>query len=214
MQRQGILFFLIGPAGSGKSTLCKRLLDEFSDRLRYSVSATTRSPRPGESDGVSYRFMSRDEFCKLRDAGEFFEWEENHGNLYGTLKATLITGINQGNDLLYQIDIRGALNFKRAFPSNVVITFIVPPNFNELRKRLLQRGVDTKDLETRLATARTEYEGLLDSKNGPLSIDYVVMNNDIDVAYSEVRAILIAERARSHRLDDISLREICGVGNS
>lgn len=210
MRRQGILFILVGPAGSGKSTLCQRLLAEFHHRLQYAVSATTRSPRPGEVNGQSYNFMSREEFCRLRDAGEFFEWEENHGQFYGTLKSTLLDGINNGKDLLYQIDIRGALNFKRAFPLYSVLTFILPPSIEELRARLEGRGnSDPADLARRLQTARVEYQGLLKARTEQLSIDYVVVNNNIDIAYDEVRSILVSEGSRFGRIETASLEDLC-----
>jgi guanylate kinase len=90
--RKGILFIIVGPAGSGKSTVCERLVREFSETLTYSTSATTRPPRPNEKDGRSYHFMSREEFEARRENGDFFEWEENHGNLYGTLRENLIRG--------------------------------------------------------------------------------------------------------------------------
>jgi guanylate kinase len=212
IRRGGILFILMGPTGSGKTTLCDRLVQEFSADLKYSVSVTSRSPRPGEVDGTSYHFLSRESFLKRREAGEFFEWEETHGNLYGTLQSSLIDGINTGKDLLFQVDIRGALNFKRQFPKNTVTIFLVPPKFEVMRERLKARGTtDPVELERRFKTAQSEYEALLDSHTSPVDIDYVVVNSAIDVAYDRVRAIVMAERARYHRMEKDSVGAFCEV---
>ena len=160
--RKGILFVLVGPTGCGKSTFCERLVREYSESIHYSTSATTRQPRPNEVPGTSYHFMTREEFLARRDSGEFFETEETHGNLYGTLRATLEDGINAGRDLLFQIDIRGALNFKKHFPNNTVTLFIIPPSFEALKERLKGRGTDDPaELQRRFTTAREEYEALL-----------------------------------------------------
>jgi len=168
LTRKGILFVLIGPAGSGKSTFCERLIQEFPQALRYSTSATTRPPRANEVQGKSYHFMSREEFIARRERGEFFEWEETHGNLYGTLQANLIEGIESGKDLLFQIDIRGALNFKRQFPDNTVTIFLLPPTFQALQERLRGRGTTCQtDLERRFSTAREEYESLMKLHESP-----------------------------------------------
>lgn len=212
LSRQGILFVLVGPTGSGKSTFCERLIAEFPDVLSYSTSVTTRPARPNEVPGKSYHFISRDEFIARRDRGEFFEWEENHGNLYGTLRSNLENGITMGKDLLFQIDIRGALNFKRNFSENTVTLFIVPPSFEDLQKRLRGRGtVDHGELQRRFSTARSEYEALLSLHGTPVGVDYLIVNRELDSTYDEVRAIVIAERARYSRLDKASVRQFCEV---
>jgi len=213
LSRQGILFILVGPTGSGKSTFCERLIVDFPEELSYSTSVTTRPARPNEVPGKSYHFISRDEFVARREKGEFFEWEENHGNLYGTLLSNLENGITQGKDLLFQIDIRGSLNFKRHFPENTVTVFIVPPSFDDLRKRLQGRGtVDQGELQRRFSTARSEYEALLSLHGSPGGgIDYMIVNRELDLTYEEVRAIVVAERARYSRLDKDSVRQFCEV---
>ena len=212
LSRQGILFVLVGPTGSGKSTFCERLIAEFPDVLSYSTSVTTRPARANEVPGKSYHFISRDEFIARRDRGEFFEWEENHGNLYGTLRSNLENGITMGKDLLFQIDIRGALNFKRNFSENTVTLFIVPPSFEDLQKRLRGRGtVDQGELQRRFSTARSEYEALLSLHGTPVGVDYLIVNRELDSTYDEVRAIVIAERARYSRLDKDSVRQFCEV---
>jgi guanylate kinase len=210
--RKGILFILVGPAGSGKNTLCTRLITEFSGSLRYSVSVTTRAPRPQEVDGESYKFVSRAEFEVLRARGEFFEWEEIHGNLYGTLRSSLLDGVEKGQDLLLQIDVRGAVSFKRAFPGNVVAAFVLPPSSAELRERMVRRtAIDEHELRRRFDTARIEYEELLRLGGEPGLIDYLVVNSDLDVAYDYIRAIVIAERARYHRMERGSVERFCEV---
>jgi guanylate kinase len=210
--RKGILFIIIGPAGSGKSTVCDRLVTEFPDSLQYSTSATSREPRPGEVPGKSYHFMTREEFFAKRERGEFFEWEETHGNLYGTLKENLIRGIDTGKDLLFQIDIRGALNFKRQFPENAVTVFMLPPSFADMNIRLKSRGTtDPSELMRRFATARSEYQALLDVHGVPGAIDYIVVNGDLDSTYSHVRAVVMAERLRYLRVEKDSVKQFCEV---
>lgn len=212
LTRKGILFVLIGPAGSGKSTLCEGLVAEFPQVLRYSISATTRPPRANEMQGKSYHFMSREDFIARRARGDFFEWEETHGNLYGTLQSSLLEGISSGKDLLFQIDIRGALNFKKQFPENAVTIFLLPPSFDALKDRLKGRGSSTQDeLERRFLTARQEYDSLLKLHGEVKGIDYVVVNNKRDVTYDQVRSIVLAERSRYHRIDKESVQQFCEV---
>jgi guanylate kinase len=156
--------------------------------------------------------MTREEFIARREQGEFFEWEETHGNLYGTLNASLLHGIESGKDLLFQIDIRGALNFKRQFPENAVTIFTVPPSFAELKQRLAIRGtVESVELQRRFSTAQEEYKMLLQLHRDMGKIDYLVVNRDLDSTYDQVRAIVVAERARYHRMDKDSVEQFCEV---
>ena len=212
LTRKGILFILIGPTGSGKTTLCSRLIEEFPSEIKYSISVTSRTPRAQEVQGKSYQFISRAEFEARRTQGEFFEWEEIHGNLYGTLKANLVNGIDSGRDLLFQIDVRGALNFKRAFPDNTVTIFLVPPSFAVLRYRIEGRGpIDPEELKRRFKTAREEYSALLRLAGNTNSIDYLIVNHDIERAYDQVRSVVMAERARYHRMDVASVERFCEI---
>lgn len=212
LARKGILFVLMGPTGSGKSTFCDRLVHEFPEALQYSISATSRPPRANEATGRSYHFMSRDEFIVRRERGEFFEWEEIHGNLYGTLQESLIKGIESGKDLLFQIDVRGAINFKRQFPDNTVTVFIVPPSFAELQRRLQARGtVDPSELQRRFATTTNEYQALLRLHGDSSTIDYLVVNRELEFTYDQLRAVVLAERARYLRIDKESVEQFCEV---
>jgi guanylate kinase len=210
--RKGILFIIIGPAGSGKSTVCDRLLREYPDSLQYSISATTRPPRHNEVSGKSYHFMSRDEFLMRRERGDFNETEENHGNLYGTLRESLILGIESGKDLLFQIDIRGALNFKRQFPDNAICIFLLPPSFAEMDSRLKARGTSNpEELTKRFATARDEYKELLALHGGQGGVDYLIVNQELEQTYNHVRSVIVAERLRYLRMDKDSVQQFCEV---
>lgn len=208
--RRGMLFCLVGPAGGGKTSFCRKLEEAYGASVRCSVSVTSRPARPDEIKGKSYVFVTRADFERLVRDGEFFEWEENHGNYYGTLRSTVEETLRGGIDLLLTIDIRGALNFKKSFPQNTVITFIVPPSTAALRERLRGRG-EISDLEfrTRLATATREYRELLDSA-GSDQIDYLLVNDSFDVAFAGLRAILDAER---HRLVRISAADLARLGD-
>jgi guanylate kinase len=210
LTRKGILFVLVGPTGSGKTTICSRLLREFGADLHYSVSVTSREPRPQEVQGQSYHFISRAEFEARRERGEFFESEEIHGNLYGTLKANLINGIEAGKDILFQIDVKGACNFKEAFPENTVTVFIMPPSFQALKDRLFARGtVDQEEVQRRFLTTQAEYTALLGLVGKPGPIDYLVVNHELDQAYEQIRSVVVAERTRFHRVDSASVERVC-----
>lgn len=212
MKRKGILFVVIGPSGSGKSTICSKLVSEFSPSLHYSVSVTSRSPRRNEVQGKSYHFVTREEFAAKRERGEFFEWEETHGNLYGTLRSSLENGISEGQDLLFQIDIRGALTMKASFPDNAVTIFLLPPSFDALRERIVGRGtMDSQEMERRFATARKEYEVLQSLRLEQGKIDYLLVNKDLEETYARVRSIVVAERTRYIRLHGPDVAAFCSV---
>jgi guanylate kinase len=200
LTRKGILFVLIGPSGSGKSTFCARLVKEFRKELHYSISVTSRAPRANEVPGKSYHFVSREEFLAIRERGEFFEWEEN--------------GIAMGHDLLFQIDIRGALSMKRAYPDNTVAIFILPPSFDALKDRVLGRSsIEPEELRRRFATARQEYDALLELRNDPGKIDYLVLNNELEETYDNVRSIVVAERSKYLRIEPQAVSQFCEVND-
>jgi guanylate kinase len=212
IKRKGVLFVVIGPSGSGKSTLCAKLVQEFSRDLHYAVSVTSRPPRQNEVPGKSYHFVTREEFIAQRERGEFFEWEETHGNLYGTLRSSLENGIDEGRDLLFQIDIRGALTMKNSFPDNTVTIFLIPPSFDALRERIKGRGsIDSSEMVRRFSTAKGEYEALQKLREDKGKIDYLLVNRELEDTYGQVRSIVVAERARYHRLDRGAVAAFCAV---
>lgn len=212
MKRTGILLCLIGPAAGGKTTLAKALLQKFGATVSFSVSVTSRPARSGEVQGESYHFVSRAEFDERIKAGAFVEWEEVHGNLYGTLKEALTKSVVDGKDLILDIDIAGALNIKKLNPQDTVIVFIVPPSSKVLVERILKRGsVTPEELSRRLDTARIEYAKALELSKQFGKIDYFVVNDDRLLAEAQVESILEAERSRLSRLDDLALRTICRV---
>ena len=204
MNRKGILFIISAPSGAGKSSLCRELLDIFPE-LRHSVSLTTRAARPGEVDGRDYHFVSREEFLRMIAAGEFAEWAEVHGNLYGTSLKTLQKSRDEGIDLILDIDCQGAAQFKENQVDGVTI-FILPPSYNELRSRLEGRGSDSPEvIEQRLLNAVDEI-----AQAG--CYDYIVVNDVFSRAVDELKSIIVAERLRSRFIRDTLNREF-NIGN-
>lgn len=187
-----LLIILAGPSGSGKSTLARRLLAEFGD-LALSVSFTTRPPRPGEVDGRDYHFIDRARFLDMVQRGEFLEWAEVHGNLYGTGATPVETARATHRGMVFDIDYQGARQIRARVGDDVVAVFILPPSMAELERRLRQRGTDSDEvIQRRLhkATIEIEHYGMF---------DYLVVNESLDRAYDELRSILVAERARRFR---------------
>ena len=189
--REGILFVVSAPSGAGKTSLCRELIDSLID-LRQSISFTTREKRSGEQEGVDYYFIDTKTFQQKIEAGEFAEWAEVHGCLYGTSLQTLNAATDQGIDLLLDIDCRGAAQLKNSYQQGVFI-FILPPDYTELEKRLRGRGTDDEIvIQRRLENSRKEI-------SQAFWYDYLVVNDNITVARDEIVAILTAERCRSHR---------------
>lgn len=190
--RRGLLLILSSPSGAGKSTICRRLLTDFP-QLQTSVSVTTRAPRPGEEDGVHYHFLDRDHFDARVKAGDFLEWAEVHENRYGTPKAPVEAAIEAGRDVLFDIDWQGARDIARQMPTDTVRVFVLPPSMAELARRLHTRAEDAADvIERRLQRARGEIAMWGD-------YDYVIVNDALEQAYSDVVAIYRAERMRRAR---------------
>jgi guanylate kinase len=182
----GVLLVIAGPSGAGKGTIVARL-KEREPGLRWSVSWTTRAPRPGEVDGVDYHFTTRDEFERLRDADGFLEWFDVYGDLKGTPDAPVREHLAAGHDVLLEVDVKGALAVRRKFP-DALLVFVRPPSREEQRARLERRGTDTPEqIERRLAEAAAEE---LQAGN----FDAVVENDDVDRAVGEVAAILAGRR--------------------
>jgi guanylate kinase len=192
MKREGILFVISAPSGAGKTSLCKEIIDFFPE-LRHSVSYTTRSPRPGETDGIDYHFVSRETFSTMKDEGAFAEWAEVHDNFYGTAISTLESCRAAGQDVLLDIDCQGAAQLKKSWEQGVFI-FILPPSFDELRRRLRGRNTDAPEvIERRIANARGEIREAM-------WYDYLVINEEFPVALEQLKAVIIAERCRTPRL--------------
>jgi guanylate kinase len=187
-----LLLIISSPSGAGKTTLCRRLRAEFP-QLAFSVSHTTRKPRAGEEHGREYYFVEPDEFRAMVAAGAFAEWAEVHGNLYGTSLAEIARARDaQSIGILFDIDYQGARQVRARVPEAVGI-FLLPPTLEELERRLRSRASeDEATVQRRLAKAREEIEhyGLF---------DYLVVNDQLDLAYDRLRAVLLAESARRHR---------------
>lgn len=191
--RRGLAIILSSPSGAGKSTLARRLM-AWDPTLKFSVSATTRAPRPGETDGVEYYFRSRAEFEAMVAAGEMLEHAEVFGNFYGTPKAPVEAAMAQGRDTLFDIDWQGGQQIRRsALAKDVVSIFILPPSIADLEARLRMRAQDSDEvIAGRMAKSRDEISHWAE-------YDYVIVNRDAEEAEAELRTILLAERARADR---------------
>lgn len=184
----GILFIVSGPSGAGKSTIAARLRAEFPE-LQVSVSYTTRAPRGQERDGVEYHFVDTATFQQMIDAGEFVEWAEVHGNRYGTAAHTVTRELEANRNLLFDIDYQGAASLRAIFP-DAVTTMLLPPTIEELERRLRKRNTDDDAVITRrVEGARAEIQHVG-------AFDYVVVNDVLDDAADELRAIYLAAKRR------------------
>ena len=178
-----------GPSGAGKSTVMARVLAEL-DRLRFSVSHTTRPPRPGEREGVQYYFVDEERFAKLRQDNAFLEWATVHAHRYGTSRSEYERAVKDGVDLLLDLDVQGAAQVRLRFPDAVTV-FILPPSFEALERRLRGRGAgDERSTEQRLRAAAEEL---------PLykEYDYTVINDDLDRTVDNLKAVVRAARCRT-----------------
>lgn len=212
MERSGIIFCLIGPTGSGKTTHCKKLRKANENTTARSISVTSRMPREREVDGRDYHFVSREEFQKKIDDGDFFEWEEIHGNLYGTLQSSISEAIDSGLDLLITPDIRGAFTLKKKYDKHCSIVFLVPPSKEVLLERIKRRGgVSDEELKARLKTAELEFQLLAKDVDGAGAIDYFVVNDDKEATFSTLSSILSAERSSIERFNIEELRTLFDV---
>ncbi|MFH1305459.1 MAG: guanylate kinase [Candidatus Omnitrophota bacterium] len=184
--KNSLIIVVSAPSGSGKTTIVSRLL-ETTPGTRRSVSYTTRPPRKGEADGKDYIFIREEEFKKKREQGELLEWEENFGNCYGTSRQQILDAREKGEDIILNIDVRGARKVKEAFPESISV-FVMPPSPEELVARLKRRNTDQeKDVSLRLKEAEREIAAAEE-------YDYLIVNDDLEKAARELKTIIENER--------------------
>ncbi|CAH1852737.1 guanylate kinase [Convivina praedatoris] len=195
MTQRGLLIVLSGPSGVGKGTVRKAIFEEEGVDFRYSISATTRKPRPGEKDGLDYFFVSREEFENKIQNGDMLEYAEYVGNYYGTPKSFIDETLASGRDVFLEIDVQGALQVKTKMPEGVYI-FLTPPDLTNLRSRLEGRGTDSREvIEKRVAAAKEELKMMI-------NYNYAVENDVVSKAVQRIKAIITAERLRVIRVLD------------
>lgn len=197
---KGLLLVISGPSGAGKGTICRALREKMPG-IGYSISATTRPPRPGEKDGESYFFVDRESFLKLVKEGAFLEWAEVYGELYGTPREPVEKALARGQDIILEIDTQGAAQVKRCYPEGVFI-FVIPPSFTELERRIKGRGTESPAaISDRLAWVKKEMDQLD-------LYDYVVVNDRVEEAVAKIQAIIIAEKCRTKRLKNSNWHQL------
>lgn len=192
LHRRGLMLILSSPSGAGKTTISRMLLAE-DPGIQLSVSVTTRPRRPGEIEGVDYHFVDPDEFERMVEAGELYEWAQVFGHCYGTPKARIRQGLKEGRDYLFDVDWQGTQQLYQKAEADVVRVFILPPSLDELKRRLVARATDSSEvIAGRMARAQAEishWDGY----------DYVVINDDVAACFAKVKQILAAERMRRAR---------------
>jgi len=190
-KHNGLLIVLSGPSGAGKGTICHELRRKLPD-VQYSVSATTRYPRPGEVDGLDYFFRTREEFQTMIEKNELLEWAEFCENYYGTPLFAVEQALQSGTDVILEIEIQGALQIKERFPHGVFI-FVIPPSMSVLSERIHKRGTESEEvIRKRLETATRELEYVTE-------YDYVIVNDELEKAVDKLKCILVAEKCRVKR---------------
>ena len=191
--RRGLMLILSSPSGAGKTTLTRMLLQTKEFDLTLSISVTTRTRRSSEVDGIHYNFITKKQFDALRDGGDLLEWAEVHGNFYGTPREPAERILSQGRDVLFDIDYQGTQQIKQKAAADAVTIFILPPSMTELRARLERRAEDRPEvIAKRLSEARNEIPRWT-------QYDYVLVNDDLQTTFADLRAILTAERRRTTR---------------
>jgi len=189
---EGIFIAVSAPSGTGKTSICREVLKMLPD-VRFSVSYTTRPLRLGERDGKDYNFISEKEFRRRIEEGEFTEWAENYGYLYGTSGKTMKGFLEKGYDLILDVDPRGAKELKKNYPGGIFV-FVLPPSIDELRVRLRRRGVEKEEIiEGRLKKVMDEIKEIV-------WYDYVIINDSLGSAIDNLRSIYVAEKSRKERL--------------
>lgn len=194
LKRKGLLLVVSGPSGAGKGTICKELISK-NDDIKLSVSATTRKPRNGEVHGVNYFFIEKEKFEEMIDNVEFLEYAQIYDNFYGTPKAAIIECLENGQDVVLEIEMQGAKQIKEVYPEGVFI-FVLPPSLEELKNRIVGRGTETKEeIEKRFSCAFEEI-------NQIVNYDYFVVNKDVTKSVKEVESIILAEKNKVNRYKD------------
>lgn len=197
-KKQGLFMVISGPSGAGKGTICKKLIED-NKNIWLSVSMTTREKRIGEIDGKDYFFVTKEEFEDKIKNDAFLEYAKVHSNqYYGTLKDKVFEHLNNGEDVILEIDIQGALQIKNIYPQGLFI-FIMPPTMNELKNRLIKRGTETE--EKVLERFKKAYQEI----NELSKYNYVVVNDEVDIATKKIEAIMLAEKCRVDRIEDVDL---------
>jgi guanylate kinase len=192
ISRRGLLLVISSPSGAGKTTLTRRLLER-DPHIAMSTSVTTRRPRPGEIDGKDYFFISMEKFNAMRDAGELLEWAEVFGNCYGTPKRFVEKSLADGKDVLFDIDWQGTDQLVKLMANDLVSIFILPPSAEALRSRLVSRAQDDEVIVSkRMAAASKEISQWV-------KYDYVIINDDLNIADQQISTILAAERLKRKR---------------
>lgn len=200
-----MLFVISSPSGAGKTTLARMVAD--SQKLVFSVSYTTRAMRPGERDGVDYKFVTEDEFSSMVERHEFAEWARVHGNRYGTAVHTINRALEDGTDYLFDIDWQGGRQIRKQWPDASVLVFILPPSIAELERRLRRRATDSPEaIARRLSIAKGELEHYAD-------YDYLVVNDNLDRAHQQLNAIVEAARCSRFRCGNLA-QELLAEGTS
>lgn len=196
IKRRGLLIVVSGPSGAGKGTICSNLLKN-KDFIYPSVSTTTREPRDGEVPGVNYNYISKEEFERKIEDNQFIEFAKVYDNYYGTPKDFVLEKLSKGEDVLLEIDIQGALQVREKFPEGIFV-FILPPSMKELKKRIINRGSETKEsLEKRFSSAFSEIKYLK-------KYDYFIVNDVVEKATDKLISIIDAEKSRVvENVDDI-----------
>ena len=184
MSNSGKLIIFAAPSGAGKSSFIKKIIKDSKNNLELSVSATTRLPREGEIHGKDYFFISEKEFNELKNNQAFLEFANVHGHQYGTIKSFVDERLGEGIHVILDIDVQGFTQIQKAIRKDIVSIFIIPPSFDELKRRLILRGLDSNDaIDKRLENARKELE---QAEN----FDYLVLNDDFNMAYNEITSII------------------------
>jgi guanylate kinase len=201
ISRRGIMLVLSSPSGAGKTTLTRYLLEQENiddpGKLELSVSATTRARRPSEIDGVHYHFRTKRQFEGMRDSDELLEWAEVHGNYYGTPREPVERALNEGRDVLFDIDWQGTRQLLDKMREDVVTVFVLPPSAQELKSRLVRRAEDSNAvIAQRLKNAAEEFLHWNE-------YDYILVNRDLDKSFTRLRAILTAERLKRIKMRNL-----------